>query len=85
MTIEEAQAGRNTSLSLLKNLSGVVANFKIFFKELEDFKNDVVADPQRKAELEAYFTNCECTMTWNELVTAYVKFKKIHDAVEEEQ
>lgn len=81
MTLEQAQADRGTVMSILQNLSGLVANFKIFFKELEDFKDEVVAEPQRKAELEAYFDNCECTMNWDEIVAKYVKFKNIHDAI----
>lgn len=82
MTLEQAQADRGTALSLLNNLNSLVANFKIFFKELEDFKNDVVADSQRKAELEAYFDNCECTMCWDNLVASYQEFKRINDAIE---
>ena len=81
MPLEQAQADRGTAISILKNLDGIVANFKIFFKELEDFKDAVVAEPSRKAELEAYFDNCECTMNWAELVAGYTKFKAIHDAI----
>ena len=81
MAIKQAQADRGTALSFLSNLDGVVANFKIFFKELEGFKNDVVADSQRKDELEAYFDNCECTMSWDNLVSAYQEFKRINDAI----
>lgn len=81
MALKQAQIDRGTSLSLISNLNGIVDNFKIFFKELEDFKDEVVADTQRKNELEAYFTNCECTMSWDDLVTAYQKFKKIRDAI----
>lgn len=84
MALEQAQADRGTAMSILKNLDGIVANFKIFFKELEDFKDAVVAEPQRKAELEAYFDNCECTMNWAELVSKYQKYKAIYDNLPEE-
>ena len=82
MDLKETQADRGTALSLIENLRRLVANFKIFFKEFEDFKNEVVADTQRKAALEAYFDNCECTMSWDELVSTYQKFKAISDAIE---
>lgn len=81
MTLQQAQADRGKAISVLENLEEIVNNFRFSFKELEDFKDEVVADPARKAELENYFNNCECTMNWAELVAKYLKFKAIHEAI----
>lgn len=79
MTIKQAQIDRNTALNVIGNLRGTLANFKIFFGELDRLKTDIFADQQRKDAVIAYFTNCDCDYEWSDVVTQYQEFKTIYD------
>lgn len=79
MAIKQAQIDRNTALSVIGNIKGTLANFKIFFEEFDKLKTDVFADQQRKDAVIVYFTNCDCEYEWDDIVSKYQEFKTIYE------
>ena len=54
-----AWTDRGTLISLNQNLNQCLENYKIFFKELERFKEEVIDDPERIDELKKLINEME--------------------------
>jgi len=85
MDKKQALTDRRTALSVVSNLEGTLANFKIFFEELEKLKVDIFAKTERKDDIISYFTNCDCDFSWEDIVVKYQEFKKIYDYLKERE
>jgi hypothetical protein len=59
MANDTAWADRSTLLSLNQNLGQCLANYKIFFKELEKFKQEVMDNQERKDEFKKLINEME--------------------------
>lgn len=78
MADEQAWTDRYTMISLFQNLNGCIANFIIFAKELNKFKNEVMDDPDRLAEMKKLIDE-DPKWTLADIQTKYSEFKTIYD------
>ena len=78
MTTQQAWTDRMTIISLFQNLQGCIDNFKIFAKETENFKLEVLDDPVRKADMKKLIDE---DPGWNmtKILNKYNEFKTIYD------
>lgn len=78
MADKQAWADRMTMKSLFQNLKNCIDNFKIFAKEAEKFKLEVLDDPVRKAEMKKLIDE-DPDWTLNKILNKYNEFKTIFD------
>lgn len=78
MTTRQAWTDRITMISLFQNLNGCLDNFKIFAKEVEKFKLEVLDDPVRKADMKKLIDE---DPDWDiaKIQDKYKEFKTIYD------
>ncbi len=70
-------------ISMDTNLEQQIANYKIFFEELKKFKEEVIDDPERKAELKILIDE-KPNWSMNKITTKYTAHKAIYDFLTEE-
>lgn len=78
MADEKAWADRATMISLFSNLNGCLENFKISAKEIEKFKNEVLDDPVRLAEMKKLIDE-DPNWDLQKIQDKYNEFKAIYD------
>lgn len=78
MANEQAWIDMRTLISMDTNLNQQVANFKIFFEELKAFKEEVLDDPERKAELKKLIDE-HPNWTMAKINNKYQEHKTIYD------
>ena len=78
MADERAWIDRYTMISLFQNLQGCIDNFIIYAKELNKFKNEVMDDPARLAEMKKLIDE-DPKWTLADIQTKYNEFKTIYD------
>lgn len=83
MASDEAWKDMSTLFSLDRNLNQCLANYKIFFEELKRFKEDVMDDPERKAELKKLIDE-HLAWTMNKITTKYSAHKTIYEYLTKE-
>ena len=78
MTTQQAWTDRMTMINLFRNLNSCLDNFKIFAKEAEKFKIEVLDDPIRKADMKILIDE---DPDWNmtKILNKYNEFKAIYD------
>lgn len=78
MANDTAWGDRSTLLSLNQNLNQCLANYKIFFEELQKFKEEVMDNPARKDELKKLINEME---DWSvaKINNKYQEFKTIYE------
>lgn len=74
----KAWEDRATMISLFQNLKGCVDNFIIYGKETEKFKNEVLDDPVRLAEMKKLIDE-DPRWTLQDIQNKYNEFKAIYD------
>lgn len=78
MANETAWTDRYTMISLFQNLQGCIDNFIIYAKETNKFKNEVMDDPARLAEMKKLIDE-DPKWTLADIQTKYQEFKTIYD------
>lgn len=78
MATKETWIDRATMISLFQNLNDCLENFKIFAKEAEKFKIEVLDDPIRKADMKKLIDE-DPDWTLTKILNKYNKFKAIYD------
>lgn len=80
---KQAWTDKNTIVSLNSNLEQSLANYNIFFEEFKKFKEEVMDDPERKADLKALI---DLLPGWsmNKITTKYTAYKAIYDYLQGE-
>lgn len=75
---EQAWTDQRTISSLHTQLDQCVANYKIFFEELQKFKEEVMDDAERKADLKLVI-DIKPGVSMNKITTKYGAHKTIYD------
>ena len=78
MANEQAWIDRYTMISLFQNLKSCVDNFIIYAKELNKFKNEVMDDPVRLAEMKKLIDE-DPKWEIQDLIDKYNEYKTIYD------
>lgn len=79
---EQAWTDQRTISSLHTQLERCVANYKIFFEELQKFKEEVMDDAERKADLKLVI-DIKPGVSMNKITAAYNAHKAIYDYLKE--
>lgn len=82
MATDQALADVKTIISINQGLSRLVANLKISFENLKEFKEEVLDDPERRAELKELI---DVWPDWsmNKITTSHKEYKAIYDYLKE--
>lgn len=83
MATQTAWKDRKTMISLFQNLQGCLSNFKIFAKEAEKFKLEVLDDPERLTDMKKLIDE-DPDWTLQDIQNKYNEFKTIYDYLQEE-
>ena len=83
MADERAWTDRYTMISLFQNLQSCIDNFIIYAKETDKFKNDVLDDSARLAEMKKLIDE-DPRWTLADIQTKYNKYKTIYEYLMEE-
>ena len=78
MATQEAWTDRYTMISLFQNLQSCIDNYIIYAKEANKFKNEVLDDLERLAEMKKLIIE-DPNWTLADIQAKYNKFKTIYD------
>lgn len=82
MTTKKAWEDRDNFIKLFKNLHNYCKHFNENFIDLETFKNEVLDDPTRKAEMKKLIDE-DPDWTLTKIQDKYNEFKSIFDFLEQ--
>ena len=83
MAKDQAFTDEKTIRALDEQLSRALANFGIHFKQLKEYKEEALGDPERKAAMKVLIDLRE-GWSMTKITTKYNKYKKVYDFLIEE-